>query len=135
MSRDLATNHSFNVYLISHKAPPANLVHYNNTNIVHSTIVPNDPADFSRNLYGQQTLNDLMASLKHERVSLLRLGNFAPHINTWEVLQYAIQDRILVGVQQLHVVLKIGRLTFCMIHYYFYVFQTKVKKKKAQRLN
>lgn len=110
VSRDLAANHSYTVYMVSHKPIPKDTAHFNNTHAIHSTIVPNDPADFSRNLYGQQTLNDLMSTLSHDRVSLLRLGSLGTHINMWEILHYAIQDHLLVGIQQLHLVLKVDKL-------------------------
>ena len=62
VERDLALNHSVDVVIITHDRVPSYLHHLNNTRIVHTVLVPNDPADFSRNLYGQQTINDVQVT-------------------------------------------------------------------------
>jgi len=109
VERELALNHSFEVLLITHEKIRASAAHVNNTHVIQTVLVPNDPADFSRNLYGQQTFNDLLRSLGHQQLDLLRLGSMANPQQMWELLHFMIEDNLLLNVQQLHITMYIGK--------------------------
>lgn len=77
-------------------------------------VVANDPADFSRNSYSQRTLNDLLDSNGHSnnRIDLLRLvGADRDVVQMWELVHYLINDNVLRHVQQLHLMVYIGKFT------------------------
>ena len=106
--RSLALNHSFHVYFIADRplSPAVRLV--NNTHYIHTQLVPNDFADFSRNSYGQQTINDMMRSLGHSHLDVLRLASLAPSVQMAELLHFMIYDHLLYNVKQLHIAMYIG---------------------------
>ena len=103
----LALNFSYNVFIISDRITRPLLQFTNNTYVIATTITANDPADFSRNSYGQRTVNDVMKSLHHDRLDLLRVEGSGSAM--WEVLHHMINDNLLLHVKQLHVTMRIGR--------------------------
>ena len=105
----LALNLSFQVYAISHRDLPFSLRDTNNTHVVKTTLVPNDYADFSRNSYGQQTINDLMLNLKHSKIDVLKLEAIKRDHEMWEMLHFMTNDNVLLNVDQLHIAVYIGR--------------------------
>ena len=113
LERSLALNYSHEVYIVSRRVLPPSMYRINNTHVVRMAVVANDPADFSRNSYAQRTLNDLLASHCHgnSRIDLLRL--VAAHdrdvVQMWELVRYLVDDSVLLRVQQLHLLVYIGR--------------------------
>ena len=103
----LALNFSYNVFIISDRITRPLRQFTNNTYLIATTITANDPADFSRNSYGQRTVNDVMKSLHHDRLDLLRVEGSGSAM--WEVLHHMINDNLLLHVKQLHVTMRIGR--------------------------
>ena len=110
--RSMALNHSFHVYFVASKSLPANVRLVNNTHYIHTQLVPNDFADFSRNSYGQQTINDLMHTLGHKHIDILRLSGTASNVQMWELLHFMIYDNLLLNVEQLHISMYIGKYVF-----------------------
>ena len=122
MERSLAYNHSFEVYIASHTDLPASIHNVNNTHVINTVIVANDPADYSRNLYNQRTINDLMSSMGHSHIQLLRLVFTEENIQMWELLRFLIQDNILHKVDMLHLAVYIG-MVFVFMFYLFIMSQ------------
>ena len=110
MERTLALNYSFHVYLISHHETPTTVQLTNNTHAIKTVITPNDYADFSRNSYGQQTLNDLMTNLGHKHLNLLLISETAGSVQTWELLHFMINDNLFMNIHQLQLAINIGNL-------------------------
>ena len=110
MEKTLALNYSFQVYIISHHETPTNVQQTNNTHAIKTVITPNDYADFSRNSYGQQTLNDLMTNLGHKHLNLLRIAETAGSVQMWELLHFMINDNILMNIHQLQLAITIGEI-------------------------
>ena len=108
MEKTLALNYSVHVYLIGPDDLP-HMMHMNNTKVIKTSIMPNDYADFSRNSYGQQTLNNLMKVLGHDHIDILRIAHTVSNVQTWELLRFMISDNLLLKVRQLHVAMYIGR--------------------------
>ena len=112
MERDLAQNYSFDAYLISRDKLPHHISSVNNTHVINTVLVPNDPADVSRNLYGQKTINDIMRNLghlkHHRRIDLVKLASTVNPAHMWEVLHFMIEDNLLVNIRQLHIAMYIG---------------------------
>ena len=104
----LALNYSYNVFVISDRRVPDAVRHTNNTYVITTAIAANDPADFSRNSYGQRTVNDVMKSLHHVRLDIVRLESLGSDSSMWEVLHHMILDNVLVQVKQLHITMRIG---------------------------
>ena len=104
----LALNYSYNVFVISDRRVPDSVHHTNNTYVITTAITANDPADFSRNSYGQRTVNDVMKSLHHARLDIVRLESLGSDSSMWEVLHHMILDNVLVQVKQLHITMRIG---------------------------
>ena len=107
--RSMALNHSFQVYFVTSKVLPANVHLVNHTHHIQTQLVANNFADFSRNSYGQQTMNDLMHMLGHQHVDLLYLAEVTPSVQMWELLHFMIYDNILYTVKQLHISMYIGQ--------------------------
>ena len=137
VERHLAYNHSFQVFIISPEELPIWAKQINNTFSIKASLVPNDPADFSRNSYGQKTLNTLLKELRHNRIDILRLVNLEKGVNMWELLHFMNYDNILLNVQQLHVAMYIGELIlfssfcrFCSYTIYILIASVQNQKKK-----
>jgi hypothetical protein len=109
MEKSLASNYSFQTYVIAPEKVPQ-IQSVNNTHTVETFLVPNDNADFSRNLYGQQTINTVMSNLGHAHLSLLRLGNLPSNVQMWEFLHFMISDNLLLKVNQLHIAMYIDKI-------------------------
>ena len=110
LERSLALNYSFHAYLASSTAIPSYMYGTNNTKIIRTTVVANDPADFSRNSYGQRTVNDLLLTHGHSHITLLRLLSTAQTVEMWQLLRFLIRDNVLSNLDQLHLVVYIGAL-------------------------
>lgn len=111
LEHTLAVNYSTEVYITSPVHLSPYLYHANNTHVVQTSVVANDPADFSRNSYTQRTLNDVLMSHGHEseRLDLLRLVSGDHEVTQmWELVHYLTNDNILLRVQQLHLLVYIG---------------------------
>jgi hypothetical protein len=114
LERSLALNYSFDIYIVSRGRLPPSVYLINNTRVIRMAVVANDPADFSRNSYSQRTLNDLLDSNGHSnnRIDLLRLvGADRDVVQMWELVHYLINDNVLRHVQQLHLMVYIGKFT------------------------
>ena len=111
MERMLALNYSVQVYIITHDSVPYLVTQTNNTHVIDTVIVPNDYADFSRNSYGQTTLNSLMKDQGHTYIDLLRLASTSNNVQIWELLHFMISDNLLLNVKQLHIAMYIGEFT------------------------
>ena len=109
VERNLALNHSFEVYLINHVDFPNSIKNINHTHSIKTTITSNDPADFSRNSYGQQTMNSLIKYLGHTTIDLMRLENVADSVHMWELVHYMTADNLFLNVRQLHLAVYIGK--------------------------
>jgi len=111
LERTLALNHSFETYVVTRQSVARSLRFVNNTHVIHSTIVANDPADFSRNSFVQRTLNDLLAEQGHSTTSidLLRLvGTDSDVVSMSDLVHFLVADGVLKHVQQLHLTVYIG---------------------------
>lgn len=108
MEKALALNYSVKVYLAGPEEH-ANMEHMNNTQVIKTVITANDFADFSRNSYGQQTINNLMLWLGHDHIDILRIAHTVSSVQTWELLHFLIYDNLLLKVKQLHVAMYIGK--------------------------
>ena len=108
----LVKNFSFHMYIFVHYSIPSSLKSMNSTHVFKTVIVPNDPADFGRNSFETQTLNNVIDKLNHQHIDLLKLESLIDPSNTHEVLFYLIKDGLLNNVKQLHVVFDIGEFTF-----------------------
>lgn len=71
--------------------------------------MPNDPADFGRNSYETQTLNNVFDLLKHPVVDILKIETLSDMKHSHELIQYIVKDHLLTGVRQLHLSLYIGK--------------------------
>ena len=108
MERMLAVNYSFDVNIISHDPVSSGVRQTNNTHVIDTVLVPNDYADFSRNSYGQQTLNSVLKERGHTHIDLLRLASTSNNIQMWEILHFMTLDNLLLNVKQLHIAMYIG---------------------------
>lgn len=80
----------------------------NNTRSMRMSVVPNDPADFVRNSYDTQTINNIMLSLGHSYIDILKMDHFADSSQSHDVLYFMIKDDLLSRAGQLHIALHIG---------------------------
>ncbi|XP_013400073.1 uncharacterized protein LOC106166152 isoform X2 [Lingula anatina] len=107
----LALNYSFQVNVITNFAD-ADIVfrEMNNTHILKTFLVANDNHDFTRNLYGQNTFNDILkkGGLKH--IDILKMDRPSREVQLWEILHFMNEDRLLMSVKQLHIVMTIDKL-------------------------
>jgi len=112
LERTLALNHSFEVNVVTRYSSVTRALHgINNTHVIRTTIVPNDPADFSRNSFVQRTLNDLLAAQGHgaARIDLLRLvATDSDAVGMADLVYFLVADGVLKHVQQLHITVYIG---------------------------
>jgi len=118
LERTLALNHSFEVNIVTSQSVPRSLQYVNNTHVIHTTIVANDPADFSRNSFVQRTLNDLLAAQEHgaTKIDLLRLvGTDGDAVSMSDLVHFLVADNVLKHVQQLHLTVYIGLCSFLII--------------------
>ena len=109
MERMLAVNYSFEINIVTHDPVPAYVRQTNNTHVIDTVLVPNDYADFSRNSYGQQTMNSVLKDQGHSHVDLLRLASTSNNVQIWEILHFMTQDNLLLNVKQLHLAVYIGK--------------------------
>lgn len=98
----LSVNLSYTLFIFAHERLPLEMHHPNKTHLYKTIIVPNDPSDFGRNSYDSQTLNNIITTLGHKNIDILKLDQFADSTQAFEVLYYLIGDGVLNGVQQLH---------------------------------
>lgn len=107
----IARNTSCNVFVFSHEKPPSDffLTKSNNTHFIRSAIVPNDPADFSRNSYETQTLNNALGILKHKTVDILKIEHVLDQRRSYELLYYLINDGVMKRVNQVYFSVLIGK--------------------------
>jgi len=111
LERTLALNHSFEVNIVTSQPVARSLQYVNNTHVIPTTIVANDPADFSRNSFVQRTLNDLLAAQGHSatNIDLLRLvGTDSDTVSMSDLVHFLVADNVLKHVQQLHLSVYIG---------------------------
>lgn len=108
----IARNTSCNVFVFSHEKPPSDffLTKSNNTHFIRSAIVPNDPADFSRNSYETQTLNNALGILKHKTVDILKIEHVLDQRRSYELLYYLINDGVMKRVNQVYFSVLIDRI-------------------------
>ncbi|XP_041354593.1 uncharacterized protein LOC121372358 [Gigantopelta aegis] len=106
----LAKNLSFQTYIFVHYSIPPALRTMNASHVYKTVIVPNDPADFGRNSFETQTLNNVIEKLNHQHIDLLKLESLLDLSNTHELLFYLIKDGLLSNVKQLHVVFDIDKI-------------------------
>ena len=118
-------NHSFEVNIVTRQSVARSLQYVNNTHIIHTTIVANDPADFSRNSFVQRTLNDLLAAQGHSatNIDLLRLiSTDSDAVSMSDLVHFLVADGVLKHVQQLHLTVYIGLslllLTYLLLSYF-----------------
>lgn len=109
IERYLAANCSVDVLLVSHQSMPHALHGLNHTRVIHTTLMPNEPADFSRNSYDQMTINSLMLKLGVGHFDLLRLAALVDGVQMWEMVHYMTVDNLLANVHQFHLVMSIGK--------------------------
>lgn len=113
LERNLALNYSFSMFIVTRSLTSA-LRGVNGTHVVRTTIVANDPADYSRNSFIQRTLNDLLAAHGHDKVHIDLLRLIAPDdssaVQMWELVHFLIHDNVLRHVQQLHLMVYIEKL-------------------------
>lgn len=110
----IARNISCNVYIFSHEKPPADFftTKSNHTHFIRSAIVPNDPADFSRNSYETQTMNNVLDILKHKTVDILKIEHVLDPSRSYDLLYYLMKDGIMKRVNQVYFSVLIGREIF-----------------------
>lgn len=78
--------------------------------------MPNDPADYGRNSFDTQTLNNVFESLKHPVVDLLKIDRLFDMGHSHELVYFMVKDRLLAGVRQLHLAIYIGKnFLLCML--------------------
>jgi len=132
LERTLALNHSFETYIVTRQSVARSLRYVNNTHVVRTTIVANDPADFSRNSFAQRTLNDLLAVQGHGAASidLLRLvGTDSDTVSMSDLVHFLVADGVLKHVNQLHLTVYIG---VSFLAYLLLVMDNNLKLKTCQ---
>lgn len=68
-----------------------------------------DPADFSRNSYETQTLNNALGILKHKTVDILKIEHVLDQRRSYELLYYLINDGVMKRVNQVYFSVLIGK--------------------------
>ena len=103
---------SSRVYILSHVDPPHDFItsKTNKTFFYKTIIVPNDPSDFTRNSYDTQTINNVMETLHHKHIDILKIETLAHMPQSYELLHFLVKDGILKQVSQLHFAIIIGKL-------------------------
>lgn len=117
----MAVNYSFSAYLVTPTDISAQIRGLNNTHNIISAIVANDPADFSRNSYGQRTFNDLLTAQGHSQIDLLRIMSTVRNVEMWQLLYFLIKDDLISKVYQLHLVVYIGIVLHTTSLWYFFI--------------
>lgn len=110
LERSLAANYSFSAYLVSLSDVSGQVHGISNMHVIRSAIVANDPADFSRNTYGQRTMNDLLAAQGHSHIDLLRIMSTGRNVEMWQLLYFLIKDDLVTKAYQLHLSVYIDKL-------------------------
>lgn len=108
LSRNLSVHQLIFLHELPSMTPPA-LLRLNAT-IYHTTIMPNDPADFGRNSFDMQTINSVMSKLGHRQVDILKLETVQDMANSYEVLYFMVKDGILARFHQLHIMMEIDKI-------------------------
>ncbi|XP_076441708.1 uncharacterized protein LOC143280864 isoform X2 [Babylonia areolata] len=93
----------------SAKVTPQKLLQLNTT-VYRTTVVPNDPSDFSRNSYDMNTVNSIMSKLGHRHVDLLKLEHIEDVTHSFEIPYFMAKDGILTRFDQLHIVIEIDKV-------------------------
>ncbi|XP_021367591.1 uncharacterized protein LOC110459587 [Mizuhopecten yessoensis] len=113
--RIVAKNLSFNLYMFDTDLTTVDFsLRSNNTRSMHISVVPNDPADFVRNSYDTQTINNIMLSLGHTYIDILKMDHFVDSSQSHDVLYFMIKDDLLSRVGQLHIALHIESCVYYM---------------------
>lgn len=112
LERLLSTNFSYSVYIFHDQKLSLELSRsaQNRTKVIKTIIVPNDPADFGRNSYETQTLNNVFEVLKHPVIDILKIETLDDVRHSHELLQFMVKDRLLSRVRQLHLSLYIDKV-------------------------
>ncbi|KAK3591605.1 hypothetical protein CHS0354_013788 [Potamilus streckersoni] len=110
--RILAVNLSFHVYIFHHLPVPKDIIYSfgNRTYVLQTAIVPNEPADFGRNSYGTQTINNMMESQHHTTVDVLKIDLPFDTSRSHELFYYMIKDRVLQRVKELHLSIYVDKV-------------------------
>ncbi|KAL4238172.1 hypothetical protein ACF0H5_002884 [Mactra antiquata] len=108
----LALNYTYSVYIFHHQPITIDFSKSvkNRTKVIKTTIVPNDPADFGRNSYETQTLNNVFENLHNPVVDILKIELLSEMSHSHELLQYIVKDHLLTSVRQLHLALHIDKV-------------------------
>jgi len=109
MERTLAGNFSFQAVVVSSR-PVIDLMGIPNITVINTVLVPNDYADFSRNSYGQQTLNALWAERGVSGAEVLRLAQADGRDTLRELLHFLVNDGLLAAVNHLQIQVTIDKL-------------------------
>lgn len=105
MERILALNFSYNVLVLSHVSLPADFTSSslkNKTRVIKTIIVPNDPADYGRNSYETQTLNNVFEMMGDSVIDILKMEALSDMSHAHEVMYFAVKDKLFANVRQLH---------------------------------
>ena len=104
-------NYSYNVNVFHHQSVPNDFLRVlrNKTRVYKTSIVPNDPADYGRNSFETQTLNNVFETLKHPVIDVLKIDRLSDLSHSHELLYYMVKDQLLTGVRQLHLAIYIGK--------------------------
>ena len=89
---------------------PDSPLSFNHSRAFKLSIVPNDPADFVRNSYETQTLNNVLNTLGHNYIDIMKLDHFLDLRDSHELIYFMIKDNLLARVGQLHVTIHIGKI-------------------------
>lgn len=116
----LALNFSYTVYIFHHQSINIDFSKSvkNRTKLIKTIIVPNDPADFGRNSYETQTLNNVFESLNNPVVDILKIEFLSDMSHSHELLRYIVKDHLLTSVRQLHMALHIGKYMLDEVSFY-----------------
>ncbi|XP_074647645.1 uncharacterized protein LOC141903426 [Tubulanus polymorphus] len=110
LEKNLAANFSFDVFLVGPDEVPNNVRRIPNITVIKTNVVPNDYADFSRNSFGQSTLNFIMDQRKHKQIEILKLQELNGDAPLWELLHFLINDDLLPRTKQLFLQVAIDKL-------------------------
>ncbi|KAK6181765.1 hypothetical protein SNE40_009554 [Patella caerulea] len=115
----LSRNLSFQQFIFLHKSVPPLLNKINGTHIYKTIIVPNDPADFGRNSFDTQTLNNVMDNLHHDKIDILKIESLFDMTESHELLFYLVKDKILSKVKQLHILIDIDKIDDDYLYHWY----------------
>ncbi|ESO93487.1 hypothetical protein LOTGIDRAFT_161590 [Lottia gigantea] len=115
----LARNFSFQQFVFLFKPASPLLKKINGTRSFKTIIVPNDPADFGRNSYDTQTLNNIMVNLKHDHLDILKIESLFDMSESHELLYYLVKDKILSKIKQLHILIDIDKIDDDYLYHWY----------------